>query len=96
LVSATVTAVALTLAHVSYGVVPTASVLAVGTHIPTRAPLPLAEIFNFNSGLGITASNAGRGAQIVQAQVPDATNSQLFVWSPCAFQVGVGQRCPGN
>jgi hypothetical protein len=60
-----------------------------------RAPLPLAEIYNFNSGLGISASNASRGARIVQAQIPDSTNSQLFVWAPCAFQVGVAQGCPG-
>jgi len=61
-----------------------------------RAPLPLAEIFNFNSGLGVAASNASRGAQVVQSQVPDATNSQLFVWAPCPFQVGVAQGCPGT
>jgi len=60
-----------------------------------RAPLPLREIFNANSGLDIFASNSGRGAQVIQAQIPDATNSQLFVWGPCPFQAGVALGCPG-
>ena len=60
-----------------------------------RAPLPLAEIFNFNSGLGVFASNSGRGAQVIQATIPDSTNSQLFVWGPCSFTAGQAQGCPG-
>jgi hypothetical protein len=60
-----------------------------------RAPLALREIFNSNSGLGIFASNSGRGAQVIQSTIPDATNSQLFVWGPCSFTAGVAQGCPG-
>ena len=32
---------------------------------------------------------------VIQATIPDSTNSQLFVWGPCSFTAGQAQGCPG-
>ncbi len=61
-------------------------------YIP-RAPFPLAEIENFNSGLYIIAGTANPGSPV--GQMPITPSTQLDVWSNCPQTLGVSGACPG-
>jgi ricin-type beta-trefoil lectin protein len=58
-----------------------------------RTPVPLAKIFNFNSGMVIVPSSWYASAQLVQE--PEGSSGNYEVWAPCPFTAGVNQGCPG-